>query len=304
MARGRIAITDNADPMNVVVYRRGARTTGSRLVCEQPVFRKGASATDNSLIAAAQLAGGGEQLRLHRADRHHRRGDHRAGPRAGGRPQERQGLPHGVAQRTRSPRASCPSCRWRPASSTPTPSRAAPTAPTPGTSRRSTSAPGRAEYRRLAGTGIGFNNNYAPVTLGPDGAAYVGVLGGLVRIADSVTPKGPARGTPRGCKFRPRLALKLLARRARRCLPRRSAPRSSARTARWCRRAASALGRRVERPTPRRPSGPLLQSARAPAPAWPGRASRCATAGRCGSARVQGCGCARPSPCVSISSTR
>ena len=35
-------------------------------------------------------------------------------------------------------------------------------------------------YRRLAGTGFGFNNNYAPVTLGPDGTAYVGVLGGVV----------------------------------------------------------------------------------------------------------------------------
>ena len=39
---------------------------------------------------------------------------------------------------------------------------------------------GRTVYRRLAGTGIGFNNNYAPVTLGPDGTAYVGVLGGVV----------------------------------------------------------------------------------------------------------------------------
>ena len=77
---------------------------------------------------------------------------------------------------------------------------------------------GRTEYRRLAGTGLGFNNNYAPVTLGPDGAAYVGVLGGLVRVADAVPPKGPPRGTPRGCAFRPRLALRLTARRGRGCL--------------------------------------------------------------------------------------
>jgi hypothetical protein len=39
---------------------------------------------------------------------------------------------------------------------------------------------GRTVYRRLAGTGYGFNNNYAPVTLGPDGTAYVRVLGGVV----------------------------------------------------------------------------------------------------------------------------
>jgi len=36
----------------------------------------------------------------------------------------------------------------------------------------------------LAGTGLGFNNNYAPVTLGSDGSAYVGALGGLVRLWD------------------------------------------------------------------------------------------------------------------------
>ena len=40
MESGRVAITDNADPMNVVVYKRGATVSGSRVVCEQPVFRR------------------------------------------------------------------------------------------------------------------------------------------------------------------------------------------------------------------------------------------------------------------------
>lgn len=39
-------------------------------------------------------------------------------------------------------------------------------------------------FKQLAGYGLGYNNNYAPVSIGPDGTAYVGVLGGLVRIAD------------------------------------------------------------------------------------------------------------------------
>jgi hypothetical protein len=39
-------------------------------------------------------------------------------------------------------------------------------------------------WKRLAGTGLGFNNNYAPVSIGPDGSAYVGALGGLVRLSD------------------------------------------------------------------------------------------------------------------------
>ena len=43
---------------------------------------------------------------------------------------------------------------------------------------------GRVVFKQRYGTGLGNNVNYAPVSLGPDGAAYVGVLGGLVRIAD------------------------------------------------------------------------------------------------------------------------
>ena len=40
-------------------------------------------------------------------------------------------------------------------------------------------------YRRLAGSGFGYNNNYAPVTLAPDGTAYVGVLGGVTMFRDA-----------------------------------------------------------------------------------------------------------------------
>jgi len=47
---------------------------------------------------------------------------------------------------------------------------------------------GQTIYKRLASTGLGFNNNYAPVTLGPDGTAYVGVLAGLVSLRDSSAP--------------------------------------------------------------------------------------------------------------------
>lgn len=44
---------------------------------------------------------------------------------------------------------------------------------------------GETVWKRLAGPGLGFNNNYAPITLGPDGSAYVGVLGGLVALRDT-----------------------------------------------------------------------------------------------------------------------
>jgi hypothetical protein len=39
---------------------------------------------------------------------------------------------------------------------------------------------GKTRWKRLAGEGLGFNNNYAPITLGPGGRIYLGVLGGLV----------------------------------------------------------------------------------------------------------------------------
>src|SRR3954454_25062949 len=48
---GYVAITDNADPMDVVVYRAGDKPARpqKRVVCTVPVFRKGASDTENSL---------------------------------------------------------------------------------------------------------------------------------------------------------------------------------------------------------------------------------------------------------------
>jgi hypothetical protein len=41
---------------------------------------------------------------------------------------------------------------------------------------------GRTVYKKLAGTGLGYNSNYAPVSIGPDGTAYVGALGGLILL--------------------------------------------------------------------------------------------------------------------------
>ena len=49
-----VAITDNADPLNVVVYRAADHPRRPRVVCKVPVFEKGASADENSLIAAGR----------------------------------------------------------------------------------------------------------------------------------------------------------------------------------------------------------------------------------------------------------
>ena len=59
--------------------------------------------------------------------------------------------------------------------------------PMPARSRTSgrRSTPHRATaYKVYAGNGPGFNNNYAGIALGPDGTAYLGVIGGMVALRD------------------------------------------------------------------------------------------------------------------------
>jgi hypothetical protein len=77
---------------------------------------------------------------------------------------------------------------------------------------------GKTLFKFKAGQGLGFNNNYAPVTIGPDGTAYVGTLGGLVALRDSAPPPkigfGPG-GRRLGAK--PRLKLRLRYGQGRRC---------------------------------------------------------------------------------------
>ncbi len=45
-------------------------------------------------------------------------------------------------------------------------------------------ATGTTVRKVLTGTGINFNNNYAPITIGPNGTAYIGVLSGIVAVSD------------------------------------------------------------------------------------------------------------------------
>jgi hypothetical protein len=203
MARRLVAITDNADPMNVVVYTRGGRE-----VCKVPVFAPGASDTDQSLIAvgrslivennygyASPLAtenGATTTPGLTRVD---------------------------VARDLRScapvwtsneiapsvvPKVSIPNglvyTYTKPAGDG-----------DPWYLTALDFRTGKTIYKARAGSGLGFNNNYAPVTIGPDGTAYVGVLGGLVALRDGSPPAQPAGGeAPRlrlaGCRRHPRLA--------------------------------------------------------------------------------------------------
>jgi hypothetical protein len=176
-----VAITDNADPMSVVVYRRAADESGSRLVCSRAVFEPGASATDNSLI------GIGKSLIVE--NNHGYTGPlattEGATTTAG---LERLDIADGSCKRVWRSGETAPSVVPKVSLANGLVYTYTKPADPGGTDAWYFTAldfrTGATVYKRLAGTGLGFNNHYAPVTLGPDGTAYVGVLGGLVLLRD------------------------------------------------------------------------------------------------------------------------
>jgi hypothetical protein len=189
MGSDYVAITDNADPMNVVVYKRAAQVDGSRLVCKVPVFSKGASDTDQSLIAtptsivtennygyanpAAVQNGKTTTPGLERVD------VDANGCRKVWHSDEvapsvvpKLSLANGIVYTYTKPARDDGEDGWY--------------------LTAIDFATGKTLWRALGGEGLGYNNNYAPITLGPDGAAYVGVLGGLVSLRDATPSAVPA----------------------------------------------------------------------------------------------------------------
>ncbi|MEU0544277.1 hypothetical protein ABZ319_30850 [Nocardia sp. NPDC005978] len=178
---GYLAITDNADPMNVVVYRT-ARAAAQREVCSVPVFETGAGNTENSLIGA------GNSLIVENNYGY-------SGPEAtlGGRTT----VP-GFARVDINPDGSGCTKVWTNTtvaapSVVPKLSLAngliytytkgsEPTDPWYWTTLDFHT--GNLVWQRLSGAGPLYNNNYAGLAIGPDGAAYLGTLGGLISLRD------------------------------------------------------------------------------------------------------------------------
>ncbi|HEX2174575.1 MAG TPA: hypothetical protein VHG70_01585 [Nocardioidaceae bacterium] len=185
MGNRYVAITDNADPMNVTVYRRGKAVEGDRVVCREPVFERGRSATDNSLIVtgrsivvennfgytgpASTTRGSVTEPGLARVDLDDDgTGCHTV-------------WTSDVISPTVVPKLSLPNGLVYVYSKTRD-------ADDPWYFTAVDFHTGEIAYKRLTGFGMGYNNNYAPITIGPDGTAYVGALGGLVALHDSATP--------------------------------------------------------------------------------------------------------------------
>ena len=43
---------------------------------------------------------------------------------------------------------------------------------------------GELVYKTLSGTGLGYNNNYAGISISPRGVEYLGALGGIMSLRD------------------------------------------------------------------------------------------------------------------------
>jgi hypothetical protein len=181
MGKKLVSITDNADPMDVLVFKRARKVKGKRRVCRQPVFAKGASDTDQSLIGTPRAMVVENNYGY-------------SGPSS---TMQGKATTPGLARvnLSRSGRG----CHVAWVSNEVAPSVVPKLSLGAGlvyTYTKGTDShdpwfltaldfrTGSTVYKALAGSGIGYNNNYAPVTLGPDHTAYVGTLGGLVAMRD------------------------------------------------------------------------------------------------------------------------
>ena len=158
------SITDNADPMNVLVFKRARRVKGGRRVCRAAGLRQGRVGHRPVADRDRDVDGRREQLRLHRADLDEQGADHDARPRAR-EPDARTGAAAASrGPRARSRRRWCRSSRSRPGSSTRTPRTRIHHDPWYLTALDFRT--GKTVFKVRAGSGIGYNNNYAPVTTG------------------------------------------------------------------------------------------------------------------------------------------
>jgi hypothetical protein len=217
MPGGYVNITDNADPMDLMVYRTAARPVRTvtrrghrtrvplaRQVCRIPIFGKGASADENSVIAAG---------RMMIAENNYGYTD----------PTSVQGkvtTPGFVRVDLNAAGTGCHQVWLNSTVSAPTVvSKLALangliytyTTDSNGDWYWTTldSRTGTVVYKVLAGNGLGYNNNYAGISVSPGGTAYVGALGGILALRDAVPtaqptprPARPAAGRRRSRRVR------------------------------------------------------------------------------------------------------
>ncbi len=182
---GYVAIADNADPqMNVLIYKRGRAIEGDRLICRQPVFLPGRSTTENSLIGyrnsvIAENNYGYDIFATMVLGRTSEPGIVRIDVDEDGQGCSIVWQSSEIAQ-TVVPRLSLGNGLVYVYTKLPR----APFFTDAFYLTAIEFETGETVFKRLAGTGLRYDNNYSPVTLGPDGTAYVGTVNGLLAIRD------------------------------------------------------------------------------------------------------------------------
>ncbi len=185
LGRDYVTIADNAEPrINIVVYRRQQHIEGPREVCRIPVFDAGHSATDNSMIGL-----GNSILLENNAGYSHAFGQ-KDWNSAGG----------GITRVDIHPDGRGCDVVW--SSEEKSPSVVAKLSTTNGLAYFYTYQPqasgenawyltavdfhtGKTRFKILTGVGRNYDNNWAPITLGPDGTAYIGTTKGIVAVWDA-----------------------------------------------------------------------------------------------------------------------
>jgi hypothetical protein len=183
MAGGYVAITDNADPMQVVVMRQAA-DAAVRVVCEVAVFEAGGSATENSLIAA------GRSLFVENNYGYTGPTFGEVGPTSlGGFARVDVNADGGGCTKVWENRTvAAPSVVAKVSKATGLLYTFVRPAGDEAGHNWSWAAlrvdTGAVVWEVPAGSGTFVNNHYAGLALGPDGAAYLGTLGGFLRLSD------------------------------------------------------------------------------------------------------------------------
>jgi len=192
MPGGYVNITDNADPMDVMVYRTAPRPTRlirshghlrrvqlPRQVCKVPIFSKGSSADENSLISAGRIMIAENNYGY-------------TGPSS---LVGRVSAPGFVRVDLDKNGNGCHRVWVNTTESAPTVvSKMALSGGLVYTYTTNASGDwywtaldyrtGRVLYKALAGNGLSYNNNYAGISVSPSGTEYLGTMGGIMTMHD------------------------------------------------------------------------------------------------------------------------
>ncbi|MGI9281087.1 MAG: hypothetical protein ACR2PX_15890 [Endozoicomonas sp.] len=180
-----ITVTDNADEkINLLVYRREANFEGDRLICSVPLFSAGQSSTDNSMI------GYGRSIIIENNFGYTNAMEHK----------DWKAVKGGISRiDIREDESGCDTT-WT--SSEKAPSVVPKLSSANGLAYFYTFEPqegaedvawylmaldaetGKTTFKIRTGAGQQFDNNWAPISIGPDGTAYIGTLNGILAIWD------------------------------------------------------------------------------------------------------------------------